>query len=77
MICAAPALPETTEHLLDWCGRWVQVKGLIADTPELLMVGELVEVSEIGAVLSWRGRRTFFPWSTVHSLALDEEREAA
>jgi len=78
MISTTTTLPgaETTS-LSDWCGRTVRVKGLIAGTPELLMVGELVEVSEVGAVLSWRGRRTLFPWSTVHSLILDKGGEAA
>jgi hypothetical protein len=65
------------EALLKWRGHRVKAKGLLGDTPELLMVGELVEVSEIGTVLSWRGHKTFFPWCSVHSLALDDEREAA
>jgi len=42
----------------EWCGKQVKVKGLIGGSHEVLMVGELVGVSELGAVLSWRGCRS-------------------
>jgi hypothetical protein len=75
MISRTPTL-FGAEPLSDWRGH--RVKGLLGSALELLFIGELVEVSGIGVELSCRGRKHFFPWNTVHSLALDdEEREAA
>jgi hypothetical protein len=71
----APVLPANGSPA-DWCGRRVKLKGLVGGRPEIMMVAELVGVSEIGLVLSWKGHRTFFPWATVVSLSLDEEPRA-
>jgi hypothetical protein len=66
---------SSANSLADWKGQVVRIKGLIAGHPEVLAEAELVEVSGIGPVLSWKGRRTFFPWTTVVSMRLLEEGE--
>jgi hypothetical protein len=62
-----------SEGLEGWRGRRVKLKGLIGGHPEVMMEAELVEASALGVLMSWRDRKTFFPWSVVYSLALDEE----
>ena len=70
-------LPLAVEPLADWCGKQVKIKGLLGGSPEVLMVAELVGVSELGAILSWNGCRTFFPWSSVVSMRLEEKVRSA
>lgn len=69
-------LSTSNELPADWLGKQVKVKGLLNGMPEVLTAGELVGVSSVGAVLSHRGHRSFWPWSTVYCMRLEEEGAA-